>query len=160
MNTAKQPRMPVFGREVSGGLRAFGGDARDFLSSGGWPGLVRSFCFGSPRPMEPDSALPRSGDLDVGMFARLFDTTSASYKHLLFRSILMLPWKQGGSDVLTEHSGIEIETLANDWHPVDFFRPYLSGDEMDDLKRISEACANSVAPQLSLASERGFQSWR
>lgn len=104
--------------------------------------------------MAPERSLPPSGDLDVGKLERLFDSKSASYKYLLFRSILKCLSRRGDrdGDVQLDYADLEVEMLANSWYPVHFFR--LSFGWHDKLGEALEEIHSELRWDSSKASDR------
>ncbi len=73
--------------------------------------------------MTTDHTLPGSGSLPVDKLASLFRSTTTSYKHLFFHSLLSLLKKRGGNGKGNISFGeLEMEMLTSAFHTVRYYR--------------------------------------
>lgn len=81
----------------------------------------------------PDN-LPQSNKLNISALSQLFDSTTNSYKYLLFNSILdILARRLFNNSELISFRELMIEMLANAWYPHNFFK--LSFGSQDQIAK-------------------------
>jgi transcriptional regulator with XRE-family HTH domain len=93
------------------------------------PGAANTFVgfylgnFTSNPSLNHSPALPQSDRVSVSTLARLFESTTNSYKYLFFLSILdILKRRQFDSSLSISFAELAVETLSNAWFPHIYFK--------------------------------------